>query len=454
MFKLTDEQNAIINPEKWSSAIIVAKAGSGKTTTIIQRAINQSEVIIDWKSIAIISFTNKSVEDIRKKLKFSNAKNIISMTFHSFLMHHILSFRPLFRNKNISFDFDRKVSNLKEWVNYVNTNNKIPVSKDPKKDYLLEGALLALKQYPYIQKYLKYKFTAIYIDEAQDNNKLQYDIVKILLDLDIQVVLVGDENQTIYQFRGASADAFLKMKEHPKFQDNIYHLTKNFRCHELIDFCANSYTVPTEQNTDENKNGIYACKQTELTKIVSYFERKKEGICFLFRGIKGQNNESNRQIINNYGLPIITLPDIIVKSNNPQPLTLLFHMFFGSFKEELDFIEYVFPNLPNQQAKKIIKDLKYTPSAETLTQLNKYALIYEEKDFDEILNVFQNDEARQFYTLDSIKNFAMTIHSAKGLEFKNVIVMSRDFNNLNYDNSKELFYVACTRAKEKLIFIN
>ncbi len=453
MNELTDEQKAIINPSAWASAIIVAKAGSGKTTTIIKRAIHQSEIIDDWKDIAIISFTNKSVEDIRERLKSSNAHNIISLTFHSFLIQHVLSFTPLFRNKQTPFNFAQKVNNLEQWFEYVRDHQEIPVSRYPQNDYLLDFALCVLKEIPYVKKYLKCKFIAIYIDEAQDNNQLQYDIVEILVDLGVQVVLIGDENQTIYQFRGASAKKFLEMKGHPAFEDNVYRLTKNFRCHKLIDRCANSYTVPTTHNRDKKNNGVFICKLTQLDKIVEYFKKRNEGICFLFRGINGNNNENNRQVVADYNLPIITLPNLLANSSNPQPLTLLFRMFFGSYKDELEFIEYACSNLPDKLAKKIIRDLKYNPNIETLTQLNSYTHIYEEQDFDEILNIFNSNEAKQFYTLDSTKNFAMTIHSAKGLEFKNVIIMSSDFNKLNSNNSKELFYVACTRAQEKLIFI-
>lgn len=453
MNELTDEQKAIVNPDIWSSAIVVAKAGSGKTTTIINRAIHQAETLDDWRDIAIISFTNKSVEDIRRRLKFSNANNIISLTFHSFLIQHIFSFRPLFRNNKIYFNFAQRVNDFKEWGEYILCHKEIPVSVDPKNDYLLECALHIIYKYHYIRKYLQYKFVAIYIDEAQDNNQLQYDIVRVLVDLGIQVVLIGDENQTIYQFRGASADKFLAMKEHPAFKNNIYKLTRNFRCHHLIDSCANDYSIPKEDNCDDKGNGIFIRQIDQIGNEIDHLT-ENGGVCFLFRGINGTSNQKNRDIISKYSIPIISIPDIVSKSNNPEPLNLLFRMFFGDYKDDLEFIESIIPNIPNSIAEKIVKNFKNNPNKKTLTELNNYALVYEQNKLDEIINALNDNNVRNFYTLDFTKVFGMTIHSSKGLEFRNVVVISSDFNDLHYNNdTKKLFYVACTRAKEKLIFI-
>ena len=63
------------------------------------------------------------------------------------------------------------------------------------------------------------------------------------------------------------------------------------------------------------------------------------------------------------------------------------------------------------------------------------------------------DSTEKFYNLSSNKFVAMTIHSAKGLEFDNVVLYSPDFKNLQHDNVRKLFYVACTRAEKVLIFM-
>ncbi len=449
---LTKEQKEIINPNQWTSAMIIAKAGSGKTTTIIKRAINQAETLDVWKNIAIISFTNKSAEDLKERLKGKNVSNILAMTFHAFLIKHILSFTPLFRGKSLPFNFRRQVHTEKEWISHIQENQEIPVSSSAQDDYLMSYALHILKEgNPYICKYLKTKFEAIYIDEAQDNNQLQYDIVNILIELSIQVVMVGDEKQTIYQFRGANSERFSGMSKHPKFKDHIYTLKKNFRCHKLIDACANSYALPSGHNYDDNKNGIFICSSSNLEKVIDYGKNKNEGLCFLFRGTRGPFNH-NQEIINNYGLSLITPPEIVSRSSSPRLLILLFQMYFGDFRQEIYFIENIIPNVPRSTAHKLIENLKNNPTQDNLAQLNNYARAYDENDFNDIIDVLNCDNARQLYNFDTSKNFAMTIHTAKGLEFKNVILMASDFDDLNSTENRNLFYVACTRAEKKLFF--
>ncbi len=460
-FKLTDEQIAIIEPEEWTSAVITASAGSGKTTTIIRRAINQVETFVNdepWKNIAIISFTNKSADDIKKKVQELNGHNhnIVTMTFHAFLIHHILSFTQLFRGeKNIKFNFNCKSSSLEEWCYLVEESNIITNSIDKDNDYLFEYALKTLKDNPYIQTYLKNKFNAIYIDEAQDNNALQYDIVNKLLELEIQIVMVGDPKQTIFRFRGADSSKFIALENNTFFK--VHFLTKNFRCHEIINECANKNELPEKSKYDNHKNGVFVTTESKFQeKVITYFDKKdNEGLCFLFYGVKGNNNELNRKILEKYGLPLIVQPDVIAFSSSPFYLNQLFKMFFGGYKEELNYIENILHEIHPRKAKALLKNIKENPNHSTLIELNDYVGEYFENEFDKIISTFHSEEARQFYRIDTSSNFAMTIHSAKGLEFDNVVLMSHDFQDLNYRNSdtKNLFYVACTRAKKRLFFL-
>ena len=231
-FNPTDEQKAIIEPEQFSSAMIIANAGSGKTNTLVRRAINQAKQIPSWQNIAIISFTNKSADDVLKKVKQLNGSQIIAMTFHSFLLHYVLAFDKHFRNKKVGFSFanNNKSKNLQDWLDKVDSNQIMTGSTVSENDYLFEYSIYLLNNNLYIRKYLKTKFQAIYIDEAQDNNFLQYEIVELFLSFGIQIVLVGDPKQTIYKFRGADSQKFINMKNNQHFQNNIHELNQNFRC--------------------------------------------------------------------------------------------------------------------------------------------------------------------------------------------------------------------------------
>lgn len=453
-FNPTSEQSKIINPDQWTSAVIEARAGSGKTSTIIRRAMNQVDSFVEqesWKHIAIISFTNKSAEDIKKKVKQLNGNNILAMTFHSFLLHHVLSFSELFRNKeNLFYDYGQQVSSLTDWANHIKKHNKIPFADNIKEDYVFREALIVLKKYPYIKKYLKSKFTAIYIDEAQDNNSLQYYIVSEFLKLDIQIVMVGDPNQTIYSFRGADANKFIKLKKDKNYPKH-YLLTHNFRCHENINTCANNYVVPSQNNIDAAGFGVFVQHASEFNKTYSNID---EGLSFLFRAIKGDKNIVNSNIIRKLNLPLISQPKILASSSSPFHLNQLFSMYFGGYREELEFIDNVIPHVKHRITRKVFCDLKDNPNKDNLNALNELVGEFSQEEYEEIIETFMSEEAKQFYKLDDTKNFAMTIHSAKGLEFRNVVLMCHDFQSIQTDDEKNIFYVACTRAKKRLFFVN
>ena len=455
-FNPTDEQKKIIEPETWRSSLVIAKAGSGKTTTIIHRAIKQIESLESWESIAIISFTSKSSKDISDKIKYFNAKAIVSTTFHSFLLQHILVFSKIFKNKDVSFDFSKKVNSLLAWTKVVQEEKIIPVASSVSNDYLFKYAIFLLKENPYILKYLKTSFVAIYIDEAQDNNMLQYEIVDILLSAGIQVVMIGDPEQTIYQFRGASADTFNELKNHESFKNSIYVLTTNFRCHELINKCADSYQVPMKHDyvQENNKNyGVFRTSSSiqEIKKVFEGEEYEGQRICFLFRSIK-----NNIEWIEGNDIPIIQYPEIIQRQSLQSSIAILdalFETYYGSNYLELNFIDKFLPNIRMEKALLLVRNFKINPSIVSFQALNECWKLFRLEDYDIIINNMLLDSTEKFYNLSSNKFVAMTIHSAKGLEFDNVVLYSPDFKNLQHDNVRKLFYVACTRAEKVLIFM-
>lgn len=111
------------------------------------------------------------------------------------------------------------------------------------------------------------------------------------------------------------------------------------------------------------------------------------------------------------------------------------------------------PETKRSVARNVIKSLKDTPSIYNIQELNKLVGLYSGEDFEEIINTFNSLEADRFYNISPTLSFAMTIHSAKGLEFNNVVMISNDFNSLNTEQDRNLFYVGCTRAKNRLFFM-
>jgi len=113
-------------------------------------------------------------------------------------------------------------------------------------DDLLLNWLLLLKRYPDIRRRLAASYTHILVDEYQDTNRLQADIVDAMLGPERNVMVVGDDAQSIYAFRGADFDNILSFPErHPGC--TVFRLELNYRSTPPILDLANASIVHNER---------------------------------------------------------------------------------------------------------------------------------------------------------------------------------------------------------------
>lgn len=143
------------------------------------------------------------------------------------------------------------------------------------------------------------KFQYILIDEFQDINFVQYKIMQMLAKPENHLFIVGDDDQSIYRFRGAKPDIMLGFeKDYPNVRRVL--LNKNYRCSEEIlqeaqkVICQNQKRFPKEQQADRGKYEpvhYVRCKNQfeENKKIVEYlrsYQRQGKKLCncaILFR---------------------------------------------------------------------------------------------------------------------------------------------------------------------------
>ena len=96
-------------------------------------------------------------------------------------------------------------------------------------DDLLVYCYQLFQKHPDILQAWQKKFRYILIDEFQDVNQLQYDIVRLLALPENNLFLVGDDDQSIYRFRGARPEIMLQIpKDFPQLKQVI--LKQNYRC--------------------------------------------------------------------------------------------------------------------------------------------------------------------------------------------------------------------------------
>jgi DNA helicase-2/ATP-dependent DNA helicase PcrA len=241
--------------------LVIAGAGTGKTQTLVYRVAFLVENSIDPKSILLLTFTRKAAGEMMRRAALmldDRCEKVSGGTFHSFAN---LILRKYFKLLGYSENFtiiDR--SDSEDIINFIRTEmgfNK-KERRFPKKKTIMEiisksintgrpFEKILMKEYPHFmeeednlktiaKQYAEYKNTKsimdyddllvnfkkllekhdnvrkkisltykyIMVDEYQDTNKLQADIACLLASEHDNIMVVGDDSQSIYAFRGAN----------------------------------------------------------------------------------------------------------------------------------------------------------------------------------------------------------------------------------------------------------
>ncbi|MCI7446917.1 ATP-dependent helicase [Campylobacter sp.] len=295
--------------------LILAGAGSGKTLTITTRlAYLIGEIGIDPLNTLTLTFTNKAATQM--KLRALNlirssqpSANPLLCTFHKFgLLFLKLYMRELNRANNfVIIDIDDKKKIIKEFENSIATNivsneisryknmllspeeiisssvipafiggranyEKIAKAYKSYEEYLAANNLVdfddllcltyrILDSNPALCNQISNRYKYITIDEYQDTNELQYKLLRKLCAAHENVVVVGDDDQSIYGWRGAKIENILNFKD--QFSSvKVVRLEENYRsssnilnaANELIDHNRNRLGKKLISTKKDNKD--------------------------------------------------------------------------------------------------------------------------------------------------------------------------------------------------------
>lgn len=279
----TSQKQAVTTIE--GALLILAGAGSGKTKTITTRlAYLIDEVGIPPSNTLTLTFTNKAANEMQKRalnmLEKSTSHPPLLCTFHKFGLLFLKFYISLLGRK-INFilaDSDDTKKILKElncdlaplplivseisryknsqitpqealknaynelykhiakvYLNYQETllqNNMVDF------DDLLLLPIEILKSNPNVATEISQKYQYIMVDEYQDTNDLQYQLLKYLCTTHNNICVVGDDDQSIYSWRGANIQNILNFTQHFKGAKTI-KLEENYRSSKSILNAAN-----------------------------------------------------------------------------------------------------------------------------------------------------------------------------------------------------------------------
>jgi len=276
---LNEKQQQSVALDEDINALILAGAGSGKTRVLTHRIhylVSTKNHHVD--EILAVTFTNKAATEMKERLSELLRRPIGRMwvgTFHS-LAHRLLRTHPVEANLSPTFqildaqDQFRIVKRLMkengvdetkfpikkvQWfINQQKDEGILPHQIDAGHNYfvkqsakvfdlyekhcqandLVDFAGLLVKSYELLKNnqslldYYQKKFRHILVDEFQDTNRIQYQFIKILYSQGNHVFCVGDDDQSIYGWRGARIENIQKIENDFK-PIQVIKLEQNYR---------------------------------------------------------------------------------------------------------------------------------------------------------------------------------------------------------------------------------
>ena len=599
-----------LNPEQYKAVtsidgaiLIIAGAGSGKTRVITYRIAHMLDMGIPQSQILALTFTNKAAKEMSDRVKELTQKklqNLTVSTFHAFGVKILrsdierLGYRENFSiydetdrtalikecGRELKFSPDAldiyKISTLfsniktgrKNWETandmyrqlYESYQEGLKLYNAVDFDDLIVLPIKLFKENPDILAKYKERYKYIMVDEFQDTSHQQYELMHLLADKNVAVV--GDDDQSIYSWRGADYQNIINFEKDFDMQE--IRLEQNYRSTETILEAANGVISHNtnrkdkklwsgngggkpieifmpENETDEanfiaesiqgiamedsrkyDEFGVLIRANTQSRFIeeaflqanipytmsggTSFFERKeiKDVISYL-RVIANHDDDINLlriintprrgigrvtiQLINDEAKKLgstlwTAIQSLLQAQDSPASETL---------KEDLqEFVNIIENNRQKlisgrglaSKVRALVEEINYKDHLVTEYSKNEKAVRFKLMNIESLLNsmeTWENDpdnfNPSLFTYLNRItllsrddgndendkgKVNLMTIHASKGLEFPVVFIAgaeeglipharSVDDNGGNVEEERRLFYVAITRARDKLL---
>jgi len=334
---LNEIQKKAVSTEN-KHVLILAGAGTGKTRTITSRIIHLiKNKDISPSNILAVTFTNKAANEMKERIQTYLQKdiNMFIKTFHSFGAYILrkeafLSERSRYFQiydtedskkalkkitskynieKNEINNIYKLIQTYKQEVEKNQPNlyyNLVPFKKiyDKYNDFLKKSncfdfedliiqPIKIFTNYPMVLTKYQSQFKYILVDEYQDTNKSQFELLKLLIGIENHLMVVGDEDQSIYKFRGADINNILNFKT--DFPDaEIIRLEENYRSTNNILKTANNVI---SNNTFRLGKNLYSSKDDGNKIILIESENEKDEAQNILDIINKNNYEHNKTAI-------------------------------------------------------------------------------------------------------------------------------------------------------------
>lgn len=432
---------------------VISCPGSGKTTvTVIRLANLMVKGGVSPQQILALTFSKASAKDMNDRFKSlfpSLANHVKFATIHSFAFHIIRHFEQISGTRYEFIDTPNQMTHSKRQLlasiylekserylsddEYETITGQISLlknlmiephqTKEIKKyvenevelfiqvykayeqkkeanffldyDDLLTTAYQILIHQDELRTFYQQRYTHIQIDEAQDTSKIQYELIKLVATPRNNLFLVGDDDQSIYAFRGAYPKQLLDFKQ--TFKDaQIIYLTENFRSSQNIVEMSSTFI---SHNHDRYPKEIKTPNPPSSVPVLHHFQTEKEQFTYLMEQLKAIDDLNEVAILYRQNVSAISLIEMLERHQLPFKLQEGKLTFFTHpiVKDVVAFFHLTLNPRDAEAFKRIAKILYLSASViqQTLAQSESPYLDYLTRQVA-FKTAFQRDKIRQF----------------------------------------------------------
>lgn len=423
--ELSPAQLKIIKDNETQYIVVAAGPGSGKTRVLVHKLASLLLMEdVKHEQLLMVTFSRAAATEFKKRLLklIGNAANFIEIkTFHSYCFDLLGKVGSLEKSDTI----------LKKTVERIE-NGEVEANSITK--------------------------TVLVIDEAQDMDQDEYDLIKAMMEKneEMRVIAVGDDDQNIYEFRGASSkylEQFIQLHHATK-----HELVENYRSKSNLVHFANAF-VQRIQHRLKDTPIIPKHKDNGKIKIVRY--RSAHLITPLVRDILTSElkvttcvlTKTNEEALQITGLLLKNgMKAKLIQTNDGFSLYNLYEVRFFLSQLDMDEDVYMISDRDWDNAKRKLRNrFQGSTKLEICDNIIRdFEVTNPKKKYRSDLEVFILESKLEDFIDQSGENiYVSTIHKAKGKEFDNVYLMLENFNT-STDDAKRQIYVAMTRAKHNL----
>lgn len=423
--ELSPAQLNIIKDNNTKYIAVAAGPGSGKTKVLIHKLASLLLMEdVKHEQLLMVTFSRAAATEFKKRLLelIGNAANFIEIkTFHAYC-----------------FDLLGRVGSIEKSGTIINQ----AVEKIQKNE--IEPNRISK--------------TVLVIDEAQDMDKNEFELVKTLMERDeeMRVIAVGDDDQNIFEFRGASSKYLEEFMT--RYNAKKYELNDNYRSKKnLVEF-TNQFVNKLSHRLKEMP--ILPCQRDNgKVRVIKYsgnYLISPTVNDVLSTGLSGTTcvlTQTNNEALQVTGLLVDGgLPAKIIQSNDGFNIYNLLEVRY--FIEQLNFsihTRVISENTWNEAKRNLWNKYKASSKIDICINLVKeFEWSNPGKKYQSDFEVFTREsKLEDFISTNGETVFVSTIHKAKGKEFENVFIMLNGFKP-GTDEKKRQLYVAMTRAKSYL----